>query len=40
MMDNRLYYRIGLLSAGALLLLVGVMFYLGLAEIFEPLNKS
>lgn len=35
-MDNRLYYRIGLLSAGALLLLVGVMFYLGLAEMFEP----
>ena len=34
--NNRLYYRIGLLSAGALLLLVGVMFYLGLAEMFEP----
>ena len=35
-MDNKLYYRIGLLSAGAVLLLVGVLFYLGLAEMFEP----
>jgi len=35
-MENKLYYRIGLLSAGALLLLVAVLFYLGLAERFAP----
>lgn len=35
-MDNKLYFRLGLLSAGTVLLLVGMLFYLGLAEHFAP----